>query len=424
MKKVNLKATWASHSFTERALAYSNIRITSGISLVLLLAFLQKINPTNSLVLIMIVASLDFVVLIWHRIETLEGKEKRISMISLMSTSFFVTIGLHLSGGAATLGYSIYFAVLISTALIFRRKKETYVISVFIIFLYSLLVIAELTQILPTDQSVFYKLYISPRQPRLFANIGVGILLLFLFSYGSGEMAELLGNWSISLTKEVEKKTAEHVVLSEKIQKTYIDIVTTLANAIDFRDHYTSEHSNRIAFLAQETARILACSDEFIDRLRFAAILHDVGKIGVPDYILNKPGQLTNKERIIMQKHPDIGGKLIANIEELEDVALIVRAHHEKFDGTGYPDGLRGEEIPFAARIIAVADVYTAITDDRSYKKARSSSDAIQLIIRQSGKHFDPQVVDAFLSALQNKFFLKEKTNDEYPQKLSRFTER
>ena len=235
----------------------------------------------------------------------------------------------------------------------------------------------------------------------------MGIILIFLTALASGEAAENLGKWNTLLTKEVEEKRAEHVILSDKVEKTYIDIVTTLTDAIEARDNYTSEHSDRIVLLAKETARIFEKDDAFLECLLFSAMLHDVGKIGVPDHILNKPTSLTKEERAVIETHPIIGEKIVSNIEGLKDVASIIRSHHEKFDGTGYPDGLSGEEIPLAARIIAVVDVYTAIIDKRPYKTAKSSSDAIQIIIKKSGKHFDPQVVDAFLSAIQLQQFSK-----------------
>jgi HD-GYP domain-containing protein (c-di-GMP phosphodiesterase class II) len=132
-----------------------------------------------------------------------------------------------------------------------------------------------------------------------------------------------------------------------------------------------------------------------------AAILHDIGKIGIPDDILNKPGLLSPEERRGMMRHPEIGEKVIAAIKDLSDIAEVIRAHQEKFDGTGHPDHLRGEEIPLPARIIAVVDAYIAITDERIYKPARSAEESIQELIRHAGTQFDAQVVETFLEVLE-----------------------
>ena len=401
MEKLKINATWASHSLSERALAYNNLRIIGGLALLALLLLSQLLNPSDFIATIIFITIIDFLSLIWHRISTLKGKEKKATMRSLITTSVFITLGLHFSGGAATLGYSLYFALLISTALIFRSKKSAYIIGASIILLYSSLIFAELKYLLPTNDSVFYNLYIYPRHPLLFANVSAGILLIIIFSYASGKMAEILGNWSISLTKEVEEKTSQYIELLSIMENSYTDIVITLANAIEAKDNYTEEHSERIKEWAIKTATILGCDAHFINRLGFASILHDIGKIGIPDRILHKEGPLSNEERIEIQKHTIIGERILSNIKEFQDVAKFVRAHHERYDGKGYPDGLSGEEIPLASRIISVIDTYIAITDERIYNPARSSSEAIQILIHASGKQFDPEVVDAFLYALQ-----------------------
>ncbi len=401
MKKLKLNATWASHSLSERALAYSNLRIFGGLTLLVLLFFSQLLNPSDFITTVIFIAIIDFLSLIWHRILTLRGKEKKATMMNLIITSVFITLGLHYSGGAATLGFSVYLALLISAALIFRSKKSAYLLGGSIMLLYSSLIFAELKYLLPTNHSVFYNLYIYPRHPLLFTNVSVGILLIVIFSYASGEVSEILGDWSISLTEEVEKKASEYIELLSKTEDTYTDIVSTLADAIEAKDNYTEEHSERIKEWAIKTATVLECDTHFINRLGFASILHDIGKIGIPDRILHKDGSLTNKERIEIQKHTVIGERILSNITEFQDVAKFVRAHHERYDGKGYPDGLSGEDIPLASRIISVIDTYIAITDERVYNPARSSSEAIQILIHESGKQFAPEVVDAFLYALQ-----------------------
>jgi putative nucleotidyltransferase with HDIG domain len=148
-------------------------------------------------------------------------------------------------------------------------------------------------------------------------------------------------------------------------------------------------------------AHTLGCREEEIQDIRWGALLHDIGKIGVPDGILRKPGALTDEEWGTMRQHPVIGEQILLPVERMQGVARIVRHHHEKWDGTGYPDGLRGEAIPLGARILAAVDAYGAITDERPYKQARSHEDGIHELRRCAGQQFDPEIVDAFCRVLE-----------------------
>lgn len=193
----------------------------------------------------------------------------------------------------------------------------------------------------------------------------------------------------------------ENARLFEDAQEAYVQTVTALASAIDVRDSYTSGHSRRLADLAVLTGQELGCtSDEQLDIL-WAGLLHDIGKIGVPDEILRKPGDLTPDETAIMRRHPEIGAHIVEGVKYLEGVAPIIRAHQERYDGRGYPDELKGEQIPRIARIISVADAYVAMTDDRVYRKSMGHEEAIAELVAHSGTQFDPQVVQAFLKVMQ-----------------------
>ncbi len=365
------------------------------------LLLLQLFTPIGDSKKAIFLTLSDIFISLWLRARLCVKHPKLAMWLSVIASALIVTAGLHQGGGFVTLSFGFYLILILSAAFVFWTRRATYVTAAVSTFFYTILVLFETSGENFANPLLRY-VYSFSREPRLLiTNLSLAVALIFITTVISGGAAELLGKWSISLSKEVERKTQEHTQLVDQIEKTYISIVNTLANAIEARDYYTNEHSNRISILAEETARFLDCDEAFRERLRFAAMLHDVGKIGVPDYILNKKGALTAKEREIMCQHPIIGEKIVSNIEEMHDVALIVRAHHEKFDGSGYPDHLKGEEIPLAARIISVVDAYAAITDERPYKAARSSSEAIQEIIRCSGKHFDPQVVDAFLSAIQ-----------------------
>jgi putative nucleotidyltransferase with HDIG domain len=189
--------------------------------------------------------------------------------------------------------------------------------------------------------------------------------------------------------------------LFENLEQSYIQMVVSLARTMDARDTYTSGHSERISQWAEAVARELGCGEGEIQDIRWGALLHDIGKIGVPDAILRKPGQLTGQEWVVMRKHPVIGEEILIPIGRMRGVAGLVRHHQEMWDGSGYPDGLKGEEIPLGARILAVCDAYSAITDDRPYQKARTHAEAVTELHRCAGTQFDPRVVEGFCRVME-----------------------
>jgi two-component system cell cycle response regulator len=177
-----------------------------------------------------------------------------------------------------------------------------------------------------------------------------------------------------------------------------LQALTAVANA---HDGDTSAHSMRMVTMAKETARMLGCSEEEVHLVRLAALLHDIGKVGIPHEILHKPGPLTDDEWSVMRRHPKIGRQILAQAGgKFELLSHIVVAHHERWDGKGYPYGLKGETIPLGARILTVADSFDAMTSDRPYRKALSIAHARQELQRCSGDQYDPQVVAAFLHML------------------------
>lgn len=192
----------------------------------------------------------------------------------------------------------------------------------------------------------------------------------------------------------------ENAMLYEELEDTFEQTVISLANAIDIRDTYTSEHSQHIADLAAETARVLQCTEEEIEAVYWGGLLHDIGKIGIPDSILNKPTTLSDVEWLRIYQHTIIGAKIIAPIKKLSRVAPIIEYSHENYDGTGYPHKAKGEEIPIGARVIRVVDSFSAMIDDRPYKAPRSFEEAIEEIRIYTGTVFDPQVVDAFFRVI------------------------
>lgn len=189
-----------------------------------------------------------------------------------------------------------------------------------------------------------------------------------------------------------------YMKLRHQAQKTF----ERVAELLSARDPYTYEHSNEVAVLAEQTARKLKLNQDQLEKIRSAAVIHDIGKLGVPDRILQKPGPLTEEEWVIMKKHPEIGADLLKDLEIDTYIIDVVRYEHERWDGSGYPQGLKGEEIPIGARIVAVADVYNALTTDRPYRPAYSHEEALRMLRKMRGTELDPQVVDALFVVLED----------------------
>jgi len=179
------------------------------------------------------------------------------------------------------------------------------------------------------------------------------------------------------------------------------DMARSLISLIGFRDQYTSSHSARVANYVRAIATQLGLSDEETETTVFAASVHDIGKIGIPDHILLKPGKLSEEEFAWIQKYPEWGWMTLRHLDGFQQAALLVLHQHERVDGSGYPNKLRGEEIPLGSRIITVADSFDALTTDRPYHRAFSHAEALAELIRCSGSQFDPEVVNAFRLSLE-----------------------
>jgi len=195
--------------------------------------------------------------------------------------------------------------------------------------------------------------------------------------------------------------TLENIELYDNLQNFYLEMVQTLARAIDAKDSYTHEHADRARRYARLIGKKLMLPEAMIRHIEYAALMHDIGKIGIDETILHKAGKLTPEERDIIKKHPAIGNRIIAPVAFLSPVAPMVLYHQEWFNGQGYPEGLVGEEIPLGARIVAVIDAYDAITSDRPYRKALSKKIAIEELDKGCGSQFDEKVVKAFKAILQ-----------------------
>jgi putative nucleotidyltransferase with HDIG domain len=207
-----------------------------------------------------------------------------------------------------------------------------------------------------------------------------------------------LENYRLHLEEMVQERTVQLRRAMWQIEQTYDETLQALAAALDLRDNDTAGHSRRVMAYTVEIAKVMGCSKKQLKTIARGALLHDIGKIGIPDAILMKPGPLTGEERAVMEMHVRVGYSLLNHIRFLASAAEIVLTHHERFDGAGYPQGLVGEEIPLGARIFVVADTLDAMTSDRPYRRALPFAVAREEIIQESGKQFDPEVVSAFLS--------------------------
>lgn len=164
----------------------------------------------------------------------------------------------------------------------------------------------------------------------------------------------------------------------------------------------SERHSERVAYWVKATARLLGVSEPDVRMMYWAAMFHDIGKIGVPMNVLSKAGPLNDSEWVMMKLHPIVGTNMVKSLNMISRIAPIIYSHQEKYDGTGYPEGLSGDNIPFGARILSVIDAYDAMTSNRVYRMARSHEEAALELVQMIGKHFDPQVVKAFLRVLEN----------------------
>ena len=213
------------------------------------------------------------------------------------------------------------------------------------------------------------------------------------------------------LCKQVEREKSEQAHLSvllaeipqvcgkiNDLEQSYLDLLSLVSSIMDTHEAYLSGHSERVAMLSCDTARQLGLTDKEIEDLHWAGLLHDIGETIIPAYILHKPSELTAEEWDIITGHPVAGAEIVGKLKKFKDTATIIRAHHERFDGNGYPQGLKGDEIPIGARVLSVADTYDAITNFRLHREHRNHIEAIDEINQCSGINFDPQVVDAFTS--------------------------
>jgi putative nucleotidyltransferase with HDIG domain len=212
------------------------------------------------------------------------------------------------------------------------------------------------------------------------------------------QLEQEVEGYRLHLEEMVAERTKQIEAALKLVERSYEDTLESLGAAIDLRDAATEGHSRRVCRFALEIARVLGLSEAQHKTIAMGAYLHDIGKLALPDGILLKPGPLTPEERLFMQQHVQTGYDLVKQIPFLAEAAELIRSHHERYDGSGYLRGLKGQEIPIGARIFAVADTLDAITSDRPYRSAQPFENGFKVIHSESGRLFDPQITSAFFS--------------------------
>lgn len=221
----------------------------------------------------------------------------------------------------------------------------------------------------------------------------IGVLMIYLVRSDAG----IIGVLFLWLPLLVVRYSFRQYV---ELKKTHIETIQSLAAALDAKDPYTRGHSQRVADMARKVATAMELPEREVEAVHYAGLLHDIGKIGVQDDVLNKVGALSDEDWEKIRSHATIGAEIVQHVRFLHGVSDMIRHHHEAYDGTGYPEGLKGEDIPIGARILAVCDAYDAMTTDRPYRNALAPNEAIAELKRNSGVQFDPQVVQAFLEVM------------------------
>jgi putative two-component system response regulator len=234
----------------------------------------------------------------------------------------------------------------------------------------------------------------------------VGVLQLFNRLDGRGEVTAFpsADDSVIQSLASMAALAIHNILLQERLKQAHLDTILRLSVAVEFRDSCTYDHIRRMAGTSALVARAMGLSDLEVELIRAASPMHDIGKIGIPDAVLQKPGPLTPEERAVMERHPEIGAEILGRstndlLAAAREVAL---THHERWNGQGYPGRLAGEAIPISGRIVGLADVFDALASKRVYKAAFPLSKVLEIICGERGKHFDPRVVDAMMATLDD----------------------
>ena len=259
---------------------------------------------------------------------------------------------------------------------------------------YSILFVVLFYTPIRHSMAAYYSDIFMSRFPLIFIGLTV-FTLIAMVQYHRMALRDIA--YTERLNSEVEKQTSIAKERAERLEKVNEEVEEMLALTIDAKDRYTNGHSFRVAAYSEAFARRLGMPEEECRNIRQEAMLHDVGKIGVPDEVLNKPGRLTDEEFGRIKSHTRIGGSILKQSSVMQGAADVAKYHHERYDGSGYPDGKKGEEIPLHARIVSIADAYDAMRSDRIYRKGLDPETIHKELIRCRGTQFDPAMMDAFL---------------------------
>ena len=219
---------------------------------------------------------------------------------------------------------------------------------------------------------------------------------------------------SIEQMNEIKSINEELKNTNKKLEKAYLESIETLRYTVEAKDRYTRGHSDRVSAFSVLIGEKVNLSEQELQTLRIGGLFHDIGKIGVPDLIIQKEGKLTDEEYAEIKKHPSIGVHILSNASIFKDIIPIVEHHHERYDGTGYPSGLKGEDIPYFARIAAIADSFDAMTSKRSYRDSLPLDVVKNEFKKNRGTQFDPELDDLFLDILENHFDEIKQIQDKY----------
>jgi HD-GYP domain-containing protein (c-di-GMP phosphodiesterase class II) len=250
-----------------------------------------------------------------------------------------------------------------------------------------------------TEQINFEGRMYEPSVKRITENNTIAGVVISLNDVTSQyEYKALQDSYREELQAEVNKQTEYAEQRHKKVEEMSVQLVQTLANAIDAKDKYTNGHSSRVAEYAVRLATSMGWKKDDVDILRYEGLLHDIGKIGIPDVILNKSDRLTENEFNKLKSHVNIGGDIMHDASTLPGAENVIRYHHERYDGTGYPDGLKGDQIPVDARIVSIVDTYDAMSSNRVYRRALPKDVIKRELLKERGKQFDPDILDKFIS--------------------------
>ncbi len=271
-------------------------------------------------------------------------------------------------------------------------------LGLFIELYFLLLILTMFYTPLRTHMAMYYTENFMNRFPILY--IACMIISLFVMK----------GYYTSQLAQQNHQKKLEQAVLAERQKVTEITMQTifSISNAVDAKDSYTKRHSSRVSIFAADLARAIGWSEQEIARIRYIGLLHDIGKIGVPDAVLNKPGRLTDEEYELMKQHTVFGGEILKDLSLVPGVDIGAKYHHERYDGKGYPTGLSGTNIPVEARIIGIADAFDAMNSNRVYRKACKKEYIISELERGRGTQFDPDLTDAFITVAKERYLTDE----------------